>query len=50
MKFIVAEVERSVDGFEGLEIDVDLPLFAFGGDDFATVDDEAIRGDFVVEF
>lgn len=29
MEFVVAEVERGVDGLEGLEVDVDLALLAF---------------------
>ena len=49
MKLVVAQVQRSVDGFEGFEIDVDLSFLSFGGQYFATVDDQAIRRDFAVE-
>ena len=41
MELVVAKVERCVDGFEGLEVDVDLLLLALLGDDGAAVDDEA---------
>ena len=37
MEFIVAEVEGRVDGFEGLEIDVEFALFALVCDDFADI-------------
>jgi hypothetical protein len=50
MELVVAEVEGGVDGLEGLEVDIDLALFAFAGDDFAAVDDEAVGGDSGVEF
>jgi hypothetical protein len=49
VEFVVAQVQRGVDGLEGLEIDIDLALLAFGGDDFTAVDNEAIRGDFRVQ-
>ena len=49
VEFVIAQVERRVDRFERLEIDVDLPLLAFGGDDFAAVDDQSIWRDFVVK-
>ena len=49
VELVVAEVERGVDGLEGLEVDVDLALLSFGGDDFAAVDDEAVGGHLVVE-
>jgi hypothetical protein len=49
VELVVAKVQRRVDGLEGLEVDVDLALLAFGGDDFTAVDDEAIRGDLGVE-
>jgi hypothetical protein len=50
VEFVVAEVQRRVDGLEGFKVDVDLALLALGGDDFAAVDDEAIRGDLGVQF
>ena len=49
MEFVVAKVQRRVDGLEGFEVDVDLALLAFGGDDFTTVDDKAIGWDLGVE-
>lgn len=49
MEFIVTKVERGIDGLERFEIDVDLSLFSFGGDDFTAVDDEAVGRDFVVK-
>jgi hypothetical protein len=42
VELVVAEVQRGVDGLEGLKVDVDLAFLAFGGDDFAAIDDEAI--------
>lgn len=50
MKFVVAEVEGGVDGFERLEVNVDPALLALAGDDFAAVDDEAVGRDTGVEF
>lgn len=49
VEFVVTEVQRGIDGLEGLEVDVDLALLAFGGDDFTAVDNEAIGRDFGVE-
>jgi hypothetical protein len=49
VELVVAKVQRGVDGLEGLEVDVDLALLAFCGDDFTAVDDEAIGRDFGVE-
>jgi hypothetical protein len=49
MELVVAEVQRRVDGLEGLEVDVDPALLALCGDDFTAVDDQAIRGDLGVE-
>ena len=49
VELVVAEVERGVDGLEGLEVDVDLALLAFCGDDFTAVDDEAIGRDLRVQ-
>jgi hypothetical protein len=49
MELVVAKVQRGVDGLEGLEVDVDLALLAFCGDDFTAVDDKAIGRDLRVE-
>jgi hypothetical protein len=49
VEFVVAEVERGVNGLEWLEINVDLPLFAFRRQNFTAVDDKAVRRDFVVQ-
>ena len=49
MKLVVAQVQRGVDWFERLEVDVDLALFSFRRNDFAAVDDQPIRRNFVVE-
>lgn len=49
MKFIVAEVERRIDWLEGLEVNVDLPFFAFCGDDFTAVDNQPIGRDLVIK-
>jgi hypothetical protein len=46
VELVVAEIQRRVDGLEGLKVDIDLALLAFCGDDFTAVDYEAIRGDF----
>ena len=48
VKFVVAQVERCVDGLERLKVNVDLAFLALGGDDFTTVYDEAIWRDFGV--
>ena len=50
MELVVAKVQRRVDGLEGLEVDVDLALFAFRGDDFTAVDNQAIGRHLGVEF
>ena len=50
MELVVAEVQGSVDGLEGLKVHVDFALFALLREDFAAVDDEAVGRDFVVEF
>jgi hypothetical protein len=39
VEFVVAKIERRVDRFEGLEIDVDLLFLALVGDDSSTIDD-----------
>ena len=49
VELVVAQVKGGVDGLEGLEIDVDLSLLSFLGQDFTTVDDQTIRGDLVVQ-
>ena len=49
MKFIVAEIQRSIDRLERLEINIDLSFFALGCDDFTAVDDQAIRRNLGVE-
>ena len=66
MEFVVAEVERRVDGLEGFEINVEFALLAFVGDDVTAekvsvcwglqsvtgvpAKDNAVGGDSVVEF
>ena len=49
MKLVVAKVEGGVDWAERLEVDVDLSLLAFGGQDFTTVDDESVWWYLIVE-
>lgn len=49
VEFVVAQVEGGIDGLEGLEVDVDFSFFAFRCDDFSAVDDQSIRGDFIVQ-
>lgn len=49
MELVVTKVERGVDGLEWFEVNVNLSLFPFRGDDFTTVDDETVGRDFVVE-
>ena len=49
MEFIVTEVERSVDGLEGLKVDIDPPLLSFRSDDLTTVHDQTIGWNFGVE-
>ena len=48
VKFVVAQVERSVDGLERFKVNVDLAFLALRGDDFTTVYDKAIWRDFGV--
>ena len=43
VELVVTEVQGGVDGLEGLEVDIDLALLAFGSDNFTAVDDQAIR-------
>ena len=49
MEFVVTQVKGGVDWFEGLEVNIDLSFFPFGGDNFAAVDDKTIGGNFIVE-
>ena len=49
VELVVTEIERRVDGLEWFEVNVNLPFLSFGGDNFTTVDDQAIRGDLVIE-
>lgn len=49
MEFVVAEVQRSVDGLERFKVNVDLAFFSFRGQDFTTVHDQAIRRNLVVQ-
>jgi hypothetical protein len=49
VELVVAQVERRVDGLEGLEVDVDLALLALCGEDLTTVDNEAIGWDLGVQ-
>lgn len=49
MEFVVTKVERGVDRFEWLKINIDPPLFAFACDDFTAVHDETIWWDLGVE-
>ena len=48
VKFVVAQVERSVNGLERFKVNVDLAFLALRGDDFTAVYDEAIWRDFGV--
>lgn len=49
VELVVAKVKRGVDGLEGFKIDVNLALLALRGDDFTTVDDQAIWRNLVVQ-
>ena len=49
VELVVAKVEGGVDGLERLEIDVDLSLLAFGGQDFTAVHDKTIGRHLVVQ-
>lgn len=49
MELVVAQVQRRVDWFERLEIDIDFAFLPFLGQDFTAVDDQAIGRDFVVK-
>lgn len=48
VKFVVAQVEGSIDRLERFKVNVDLAFLALRGDDFTTVYDEAIWRDFGV--
>lgn len=45
VEFVVAKVQRRVDGLEGLKVNVDLLLLAIVSHDCAAVDHEAVGGD-----
>lgn len=49
VELVVTKVKRGVDGLERLEIDVNLALLSFGGDNFTTVHDKSIGRNLVVE-
>lgn len=49
VELVVAKIQRGVDGLERLKVDVDLALLAFLGEDFTAVDNEAVRGNLVVQ-
>jgi hypothetical protein len=49
VKLVVAEIERGVDGLEGLKVKVDFFLFALVSQDGATIYDEAVGRGPVVE-
>lgn len=50
MEFVVAEVERCVDGFEGFKVDIDLFFLSLVRHDCSTINDKAIFGTLGVEF
>lgn len=49
VELVVTKVKGSVDWLEGLEVNVNLALLSFRGDNFTTVDDQSIWGDLVVQ-
>lgn len=49
VELVVAKIKRCIDGLERFEVDVDPPLFAFGGYDFTAIDDQAVRRDLGVK-
>ena len=49
MKFVVTEVQRSVDRLKGLEVYVDLLFLALVRDNCAAVHDQAVWGHLGVE-
>lgn len=42
MEFVVAKIKRGVDGFEGLEVNVDLAFLSLRRNDFSAIDNESI--------
>ena len=48
VEFVVTKVKGGVDRLKRLEINVDLSLLSFRGDNFTTVDDQPIWWDLVV--
>lgn len=49
VELVVTKVEGGINGLEGLEVDVNLPLLSFRGDNFTTVNNQSIRGNLVVQ-
>lgn len=49
MKLVVTQVQGSVNGPEGLEVERDFLLFTIVVDDGSRVEDETVGGDFVVK-
>ena len=45
MELVITEIQGSVDGPEGLEVNINFLLFSLIGDDGATVDDKAVWWD-----
>lgn len=50
MELVITKIQRCVDRLEGLEIDVYFPFFSFRGNDFTTVDNQAIWRYLVIQF
>ena len=49
VELVVTKVEGGVDGLERFEVDINLALLSFRGDNFTTVHDQSIGRDLVVE-
>lgn len=49
VELVVTKVERGVDGLERFEVNVNLALLAFLGDNFTTVDNQTIGWNLVVQ-
>ena len=49
VELVVTKVEGGIDGLERFEVDVNLALLSFRGDNFTTVHDQSIGRDLVVE-
>ena len=49
VELVVTKVEGGVDGLERFEVDVNLALLSFRGDNFTTVHDQSIGRDLIVE-